>query len=305
VLRRAYDVAAALLTRARDAGAVVRTATPVTALARTPAGWRVLTPRGAVQAPRVLVAVGGRSYPRTGTTGDGYAWLAALGHTITPLAPALAPLVVDVAWVRALAGIAIEVVARAVDTSGRVLTERRRPLLFTHGGLSGPAAMDVSRWFDLPWPAGSRPRLLLDFLPGEDEAGVRAALDAACAQPGPVWRALPGALPERLRRGLCEAAGLDATSAARGLSRQQRHALVQALKRLELPVAGTRGFEHAEVTAGGVALDEIDPGTMASRLHPGLFVAGELLDLDGPIGGFSFQAAFATAELAGRALAAP
>jgi predicted Rossmann fold flavoprotein len=302
VSRRAHDVAAALLARARAAGACVRTATPATGLERLTAGWRVSTPRGAVEAGRVLVAVGGCSYPRTGTTGDAYAWLRALGHTVTPLAAALAPLVVEVPWVRELAGIALEVVARAIDAEGHVLTERRRPLLFTHTGLSGPAAMDVSRWFDLPAGPGGRPRLVLDLAPDLAEGALRSALDQAAAAAGPAWRALPAALPERLRRGVCQAAQVDALAPAAGLARQQRHALVLALKRLELPVVGTRGLDHAEVTAGGVALGEVDPGTMASRLAPGLFLAGELLDLDGPIGGFSFQAAFATAELAGRAL---
>jgi predicted flavoprotein YhiN len=97
-------------------------------------------------------------------------------------------------------------------------------------------------------------------------------------------------------------AGIDPEVRGGTLARERRHGLVQASKHLELPVAGTLGYDHAEVTAGGVSLDEIDPGTMASRRVPGLFVAGEALDLDGPIGGFSFQAAFATAELAGRAL---
>lgn len=302
VSRRAHDVAAALLRRAREAGARVLTATPVTALAREAGGWRVQTPHGSTHAPHVLVAVGGRSYARTGTTGDGYAWLAQAGHTITPLAPALVPLVVEVAWVRALAGIALEAQVQVLDAAGRVLLERRRPLLFTHTGLSGPAAMDASRWFALPAPPGGPPRLLVDLLPGAAHEAVRERLERALGAGGALWAALPEALPARLRRALCEVAGADPDLPAAGASREVRHALVQALKRLELPVAGTRGWDHAEVTAGGVALAEVDPGSMASRVAPGLFVAGELLDLDGPIGGFSFQAAFATGELAGRHL---
>lgn len=300
--RRAHDVAAALLRRAREAGACVRTSTPVTDLRHEAGAWQVLTPHGPVRAPHVLVAVGGRSYARTGTTGDGYAWLAAAGHTITPLAPALVPLVVELGWVRELAGIALEAVVQVLDGAGRVLLERRRPLLFTHTGLSGPAAMDASRWFALPAPAGGPPRLLVDLLPGVAHEAVRERLERALARGGALWAALPEALPARLRRALCQVAGAEADLAAAGASREVRHALVQALKRLELPVAGTRGWDHAEVTAGGVALAEVDPGSMASRKAPGLFLAGEVLDLDGPIGGFSFQAAFATGELAGRHL---
>jgi predicted Rossmann fold flavoprotein len=304
VSRRAHDVAAALLHRAERAGARVRTATPVLALARAAPGWRVETAHGPVEAPRVLVAVGGRSYPRTGTTGDAYAWLAALGHTITPLAPALAPLVVEVPWVRELAGIALEVEAAAVLADGRVLTTRRRPLLFTHTGLSGPAAMDVSRWFDLPPSTEGRPVLRLDLLPDVPDESLRARLEDVAAQAQPLVRRLPAELPERLRRALLVHAGLDPAASPSSAGRRGRQAVLDAVKRLLLPVAGTRGYDFAEVTAGGVALGEVDPGTMASRLAPGLFLAGEVLDLDGPIGGFSFQAAFSTGELAGRALAA-
>jgi predicted Rossmann fold flavoprotein len=305
VSRRARDVAEALLAHARRAGARVLTSTAVRGLEREDDGWRVATARGAVTAREVVVAVGGRSYPRTGTTGDAYAWLAALGHTIVPPRPALAPLVVDVAWVRALTGIALDVEARAVDARGRTLLARRRPLLFTHTGLSGPAAMDVSRWFGEPTPPEGPVRLLLDLAPGRDEGAVRRELDVAlsAAPRAPLARALPDDLPERVRRALLEQLepGL-AERPASTASREQRHRIVETLKRLELPVAGTRGFDFAEVTAGGVALDEVDPGTLRSRKHVGLFLVGEVLDLDGPIGGFSFQAAFSTAELAARSL---
>lgn len=300
--RRAHDVAAALLRRALEAGACVRTATPVGALQRTPSGWRVRTPHGEVEAPHVLVAVGGRSYPRTGTTGDGYPWLAAAGHALRPQAPALVPLVVDLAWVRELAGIALEARVEVLEADGRVLLARRRPLLFTHTGLSGPAAMDASRWLSLPAPASGPRRLVLDLLPEASHEALRERIDQRLQAGGVLWAALPEALPTRLRRALCEQAGARADTPATGVSREVRHALVLALKRLELPVAGTRGWDHAEVTAGGVALAEVDAGTMASRVAPGLFLAGEVLDLDGPIGGFSFQAAFATGELAGRHL---
>jgi predicted Rossmann fold flavoprotein len=299
---RARDVAEALLRRALEAGAKVVTACPALGLRREATGFTVPTPLGDVRAARVLVTTGGRSYPRTGTTGDAYAWLAALGHTITPLAPGLVPLVVDLPWVRDLRGIAVPVVARAESATGEALLERRRPVLFTHAGLSGPAAMDVSRWFALapPWRP---PRLVLDLAPDVAVEDARRRLDAAiaAAPSGPVWRALPADLPERLRRALAAHAGLPPEARAGETPKALRHALVEAHKRLEIPVAGTLGYDHAEVTAGGVDLGEVDPGTMASRIVPGLFVAGEVLDLDGPIGGFNFQSAFSTAEVAARA----
>jgi predicted Rossmann fold flavoprotein len=299
---RARDVADALLARARAAGAVVAGGAAAIDLRREGGGFVVRTRRGDVAAPRVVLTTGGRSYPKTGTTGDGYAWLEALGHTIVRPVPALVPLVVEVEWVRALAGISIE--ARTfVTLDGRTVAERTRPLLFTHTGLSGPGPMDVSRWFEVepPW---HRPVLHLDLLPARAEDAVRAdLLQAVAARPGErVARALPGDLPARLAESVCAAAGVAPERRAAETSKAERHALVGALKRLVLPVAGTRGFDFAEVTAGGVALDEVDPATLASRRVEGLHVAGEILDVDGPIGGFNFQAAFSTGDAAGRAV---
>jgi len=300
VSRRAGDVVDALVRRAAQAGARTATEAPCVGVEREGDGFRVRTPRGDVLVPRVLVTVGGRSYPKTGTTGDGYPWLEALGHTITRCVPALAPLVLELPWLRALAGIAEQDARVSVVESGRTIAERRRPILCTHTGLSGPGPMDVSRWFELGDPAHP-PLLRVDWLPDLAEDRVRASLDAALAARGGerLARCVPGELPARLVEALCLAVGVDPGVRASGTPKAARHAVVLALKRLELPVAGTRGFDFAEVTAGGVALPEVDPSTMASRLVPGLFVAGEILDVDGPIGGFNFQSAFSTGEAAG------
>lgn len=303
VSRRAADVVEALVRRAAQAGVRTATEAPCVGVERAEDGFRVRTPRGDLLVPRVLVTVGGRSYPKSGTTGDGYPWLEALGHTITRCVPALAPLVIELPWLRALAGIAEQDARVSVVEGGRTIAERRRPLLCTHTGLSGPGPMDVSRWFELA-DAAHRPILRVDWLPDVGEERVRADLDAALAARGGerLARCVPGELPARLVESLCAAVGVDPAARASGIPKTARHAVVLALKRLELPVAGTRGFDFAEVTAGGVALPEVDPRTMASRLVPGLFVAGEILDVDGPIGGFNFQAAFATGEAAGLAV---
>ena len=300
VSNRARDVADALVRRAVAAGVTIRTGTPCVDLVRSGDGFLVRTPAGDVACARVIVTVGGASYPRTGTTGDGYAWLRAFGHTVVPPVPALAPLVVDVPWVRALAGIAEAQALVRVTVGGRTVAERRRPVLFTHTGLSGPGPMDVSRWFERV-PASEAPTLHVDFLPDLDEATLRSSLDAAIARaPGDqLARVVPVALPARLLAALGAAADVDLERRAGETPRVARHALVRGLKDVVLPVVGTRGFDFAEVTAGGVALPEVDPGTMASRLVPGLYLAGEILDDDGPIGGFNFQAAFSTGESAG------
>lgn len=296
VSMRARDVADALLRRAVGAGAAVATGEAVLDVTRRDGGFGVRTARGEHVAPRVVVAAGGRSYPKTGTTGDGYPWLEAFGHTIVRTVPALVPLVVATPWVRRLAGVSIEGAEVAATVRGRVAARRRRPLLFTHFGLSGPGPMDVSRWFErsAPWEA---PTLRLDLCPDRPDDAV---LDLRPAER--IVRCLPGELPERLAAALCEHVGLRPDLRAAEVGKALRQALVDAVKRLTLPVAATRGFDFAEVTAGGVALPEVDPGTMESRLVPGLHVVGEILDVDGPIGGFNFQAAFSTAEAAASSL---
>ena len=299
---RARDVVDALVSRARSAGVTLREGTPVVGVERTRDGFVARTRDGDVLARRVIVTVGGKSYPKTGTTGDGYPWMEAFGHTITPCVPALAPLVVEAPWVRALAGIDLQDARVVVLRDGKPFAERRRPFLFTHTGLSGPGPMDVSRWFELSAP-GHEPKLHVDFVPALPEDAVRSALSLAidAAPAGRITRALPGALPSRLCDALAVLVGLAPEHRASEVSKEKRHALVASLKRCPIPVAGTRGFDFAEVTAGGVALAEVDPWTMASRIVPGLHLAGEILDLDGPIGGFNFQSAFATAETAGGA----
>lgn len=297
VSQRARDVVDALTRRAALAGVQLRTSAPVVAVQRASPGFVVTTPRGAVACASVVLATGGLSYPKTGATGDGYAWCRSLGHTITPTFPALAPLVVAADWVKALQGIVVRDVALAsLDAHGRVVCTRTRPILFTHKGLSGPAPMDLAGDIE---EAEGHGAVRFDFAPDQREEQLEAAWLAAGRAHGArrVESVLPPSLPERLRTALCELAGGNPPLAS--WSREQRRLLLATVKRLRVPVHHSLGYEHAEVTRGGVALPEIDPRTMQSRLCPGLFVCGELLDVDGPIGGFNFQAAFATGRLAG------
>ncbi len=297
---RARDVVDALLRLAAAAGVAVRLASPMTAMRPVPGGFAVAMPGGEISARNLVLATGGQSYPRTGTTGDGYRVCVALGHRIETPRPALAPLLVEAEWVRRLAGITLTAGLALRDRSSRLLCHRQRPVLFTHRGLSGPAAMDVSGWVE---EAGGGCALHLDFAPEVSSEQVRAALLAAARGHGrrQAAAALPAALPDRLRQALAVQAGATCTAAE--LRREQRETLVRLVKDSKVTVDRSLGFAHAEVTRGGVALAEVNPATMESRLVPGLFVCGELLDVDGPIGGFNFQAAFATGRLAGDAAA--
>ncbi len=298
---RARDVLDALLSAAAAAGAELVRECAVTGLRAEGPGFELDTTQGACSARAVVLATGGLSYPRTGATGDGYGFCREFGHRIVDPVPALAPLWVEEEWVRSLAGLVVTPAIAAVDADGKVRCTRQRPVLFTHKGLSGPGAMDVSG--SIEECGGGTVRL--DFAPELNEAAVRDALVKGAQRQGrrAVRQALPRGLPDRLRAALCARAGADGALAE--LRRDAREALVRSLKATQVPVPRSLGFAHAEVTRGGVDLTEVDPKTMQSRLHPGLFICGELLDLDGPIGGFNFQAAFATARLAGLAAVRP
>ncbi len=309
--QRARDVRDALLNWAVGAGAEIRLRSGLSALRPCGENWLLRVEDGTeLVAANVILASGGKSFPRTGTTGDGYAWLADLGLEIVPPVPALVPLSSPAAWVRELAGIALQEIELRSVRAGRTLAKRARPLLFTHRGLSGPGAMDLSEDFARAEAMGDPlPELRADLLPGLERAALRDTLLALAGKRGaPSLRRaladeLPTALPRRLVGAVLEQAKCPAEVRVNQLGKSQRHTLLETLKSLAIPIDGTLGFEQAEVTAGGLALGELDPGTLAVKSHAGLFVCGELLDLTGPIGGLNFQSAFSTAELSARGVA--
>ena len=303
---RATDVLAALVRRLRRTSCTLALGEPLCQVTREASGFQLTTPTRSFHTPRLLITSGGRSYPGCGTTGEGYAWARELGHTIVEPRPALVPLTTDAAWVRELKGITIPDVAVQViepATAGgreRVLAERRGSFLFTHFGLSGPVVLDVSRAVS----GHAQPESLMlqcDFLPAMSVAGFEQHLRTAIAAPGKRQLAglLPPELPRRLTDALLQLAGLSPEVKAAEISHRMLARIVESLKRVKIPIRGTCGFAKAEVTAGGVSLDEVDSRTMQSKLVPNLFFAGEVLDLDGPIGGYNFQAAWSTGYLAG------
>jgi predicted Rossmann fold flavoprotein len=300
VSNRAADVLDALLRALVESGAVLALGEPVLDIRRVATGLELATPSRVVSAARVILTSGGQSYPGSGTTGDGYGFAARLGHRIVTPRPALVPITVATPWVAGLRGVTLpDVSLRIFDGEAR-LAVRRGSLLFAHFGLSGPVVLDVSRAVS-GHPAPDRLVLELDLLPGLAEAELDDFLRAESLASGK--KQLAGVLAVRLPRRVCdvllEFAGLPVDRRAAALGKADRARLVKAVKALRLPVTGTLGFKKAEVTAGGVALDEVDSRTMQSKCVPELFIAGEVLDLDGPIGGYNFQAAFSTGWLAG------
>jgi predicted Rossmann fold flavoprotein len=297
---RARTVLDALLRCARDAGVAVRHPWRVEAVERMEGAFLLRSASGErLEADRVVLASGGCSLPKTGSDGHGYAIARSLGHSITPrVFPGLVPLTLARSHpLCALSGLSVPVRMEVRTAAGRRLAQVEGSLLCTHFGLSGPAALDISRyWIDARFD-DSGATLVVCWLP----ALARDALDAALRGLGP---RTPGALlekwlPDRLARALCTLAGVDANRPGHRLTRQDRVALALALLEMPLPVTGDRGFGYAEVTAGGVPLSEMRLETMESRMCPGLYLCGEICDVDGRIGGFNFQWAWASGYVAG------
>jgi predicted Rossmann fold flavoprotein len=298
---RALDVRDALHQRAVDAGAEFLCHCPLRELRKSEGRFQLVTDHRTFEAQAVILTSGGQSYPGCGTTGDGYAWASRFGHRIISPHPALTPLVSASPWVHELSGIALEdTVVTALSPQDRPMGSARTATLFTHFGLSGPGPMDVSRYITLP-EEGHANRVAIDLLPqvSADEL-LNSWRQHAAANGRQILANLPtGGLPGRLVEQVFSAAGAPAQKRLAEVSKSDWELARQAIKQCRIDISGTRGYEKAEVTAGGVALDEVNSRTMESRLEPGLFFAGEILDVDGPIGGYNFQAAFSTGDLAG------
>lgn len=293
VTDRARTVLDALLREAERSGVEILAGTRVLNIRQ---GFLLETTSGPIEAHRVVIATGGRSVPKTGSDGAGYELARALGHSVTDTFPALVPLVIEEShWVRGLSGTSAVVELSVRSSTGRVRHRHRGSLLFTHFGISGPVALDVSRHWIAARKEDPAAGLAVGFLPGETfEALDGRLIEAGRRNPrATVASLLRGAVPERLFEHLAPAVPISR------LGRDERRAVARALTDLLLPVSRDRGFDYAEVTAGGVPLDEVDPRTMASRRCRELFLCGEILDVDGRIGGFNFQWAWATGRLAG------
>ena len=296
---RALDVQRTLLGMLQNSGARLALGEGVSEITRTDDGFRVRTAERCLACGSVILATGGQSYPGCGTTGDGYAWAKALGHAIVPPRPALVPLKTRETWAHDLTGLTMPDVRLSVRArnSKKPLATRRGSLLFTHFGLSGPAAMDVSRAVTY-LPRDDEAQLVCDLLPDMGEEQILrelGTLDGARQSS----TLLAQWLPRRIVESLFAQSAVPSTRRAAELSKVERRRLVTGIKGTVFTTAGSLGFAKAEVTAGGVALDAVSSSDMQSRHTPGLYLVGEVLDIDGPIGGYNFQAAFSTGWLAG------
>jgi len=304
VTDRARTVLDALVQAATTAGAALVHPARVDTIARHDGGFRLTTVAGPLLASRVILCTGGRALPKSGSDGGGHALAASLGHTLTdPVVPALVPLLLPAGhWITALSGLTLPAELVLAAATGRRLFACTGSTLCTHFGLSGPAVLDISRhWLVARHHQATEaaPRLAINWLPGRTADDVDRLLQEAHGRGALLT--LREHLPDRLARQLCETAAAPTTG---DLPRDARRRLAQLATSTPLEVTGDRGFTFAEATAGGVPLTEVRLETMESRICPGLFLAGEVLDVDGRIGGFNFQWAWASGFVAGTAAGA-
>jgi predicted Rossmann fold flavoprotein len=295
----ARTVLDALLRAAKQAGAEIAYPRRVEKVERIDSGFVVRGAWGSMTTRKLVLATGGKSLPKSGSDGGGYALARTLGHSTSErIFPALVPLLLaDGHFLRDLSGISAEATLTVHAATGKALASMSGSTLCTHFGLSGPAPLDISRYYTDARIDDAAAYLSVNWLLDATAESFEAY---ALAHPKEgAYKHLHERLPERLARALLAQAGVEAGMTFGALSREQRRGLANAVCALRLPVVGDRGFTYAEVTAGGVPLSELRLETMESRLCDGLHLCGEICDVDGRIGGYNFQWAWASGYVAG------
>ena len=260
-----------------------------------------------VSADAVVLATGGLSYPGTGSTGDGYRMAKEMGHTVTPLAPALVPLETVENWVRELQGLSLKNVEATVRINERKVDSEFGEMMFTHFGLSGPIILSLSQAVSKALKQSPRPEIVVDInlkpaLTAET-LDKRLQRDFAAFVRKQFKNSLGDLLPAKMIPVIIQQSGILPEKPVHQITREERLRLVTLFQNLRCTIRGTRPVAEAVVTAGGVEVKEIQPKTMESKLVRGLFFAGEIMDVDGYTGGFNLQAAFSTGFVAGRSAA--
>jgi predicted Rossmann fold flavoprotein len=303
----ARDVVDALVKWIKSRHVKIRCKTPVKKLVvRDGKVWGVrLHDNVELNASRVIVACGGMSYPDTGSTGDGYRFARQAGHTIIPLRPGLVPLETADDCAQRLQGLSLRNCFARLIVDGKQQTAEFGELLFTHFGMSGPVILTLSRYAAAALEDGRNAEIALDLKPALDEKKLDNRINREISECGKrkTRTLLKHLLPQKLIDVCADITGLDTQKPVNQLNSNERVRLRKWLKDFRFRVTGTRPYEEAIVTAGGVDLKEIDPRTMESRLVTGLYFAGEILDLDADTGGYNLQAAFSTGYVAGTAAA--
>lgn len=252
---------------------------------------------------RAILATGGKSYPLTGSTGDGYALARKLGHTVTPLRPSLIPLTCEGKDCPRMQGLSLKNVTLTIYENNKKLHDGFGEMLFTHFGISGPLVLSASSHMR-KWDSATY-RAEIDLKPALDRPTLdkRILSDFSERQNVDFHNALSALLPRKIIPIIIEHSGIDPHAKVHSITKKQRASLVTAIKQFPLTITGTRPIEEAIVTSGGVSVREVSPKTMESKKVSGLYLAGELLDVDAYTGGFNLQIAWSTGYLAGQSAA--
>ena len=307
VTGKARTVLTALANRCHELGVTIRPDHRVTGIESpggSGSGFVLHHTHGTMHARKVILATGGRSIPKSGSDGFGYSLARRLGHHVTATVPALVPLVLeDTLFHKTLSGLSHDVELTTV-VKGRNVDCRTGSLLWTHFGISGPVVMDASRFWCLAQEREEAVAVYGNVLPGQNLEQVREwFMEQMRDNPRrSLVKTLAQRLPQRFAEAVIHHVGCEAHMTIAQLPRKDRDHILTALTKFRFPIVQDRGWNYAEVTAGGVPLEEISFRTMESKLVPGLYLIGEILDCDGRIGGFNFQWAWATGFLAGRAV---
>jgi len=257
-----------------------------------------------ISADKYILCTGGKSYPQTGSIGDGYRWAEQLGHITIPPVPALNPVKTSDGWAKELQGLSLKNISLQLFQNNKKKDERFGEMLFTHFGVSGPIVMDMSKNIGELLKSGPV-KLILDLKPALDfkKLDRRIRRDFQEFKGRMFKNSLKGLLPLSMIPVIIKLSGIGPEKKVDYISREERNKLVHLLKELELTPTGLLGFKWSVVTSGGVALKEVNPDTMGSRKIKNLYFAGEILDLDGPSGGYNLQECWGTGYLAGKSAA--
>lgn len=301
--QNAHDVTRALIDFMREHDVTLKVKSPVTGLVAPHGHIReVITPEGRYTAESVIIATGGTSHPETGSTGDGFAWIRELGHTVTDPSPSVVPLRVREKWVHALSGTSLSFMKISFLADGKRAFSKTGKLLFTHFGISGPLVLNSSKQVADLMAQGSVVTALIDMYPDTDFADVeKKILNAIDANKNKDFRNLfDDIVPHGLQTVIEQMLALpDPHVKAHSLTKEDRRRLVHILKGAPITIEGLMGLDRAVISDGGVSLDEVDTRTMRSRLVSNLFLTGDILNINRPSGGFSLQLCWTTGYVAG------
>jgi predicted Rossmann fold flavoprotein len=297
----ARDVTHAMMQWCESANVTIHTSESVKNIEMQADTWQVQTNKGEYQCPSLMLSTGGYAAPETGSTGDGFKWLESLGHTIHEPSPNIVPLKTDAKWVHRLAGIDWSFGKVRFYADGKQKLNKVGKILFTHFGISGPMILNLSHqvsqllsWYtDIECSVDLYPDTELDEL----DKRILNILDAHPKKT--LLNTLSDLLPKQLAAEIINYNHLGAKHPSGEIGKDERKRLVQSLKDLRFPITGTMGFDRAVIADGGVDLDEIDFTTMESRKAPGLYIIGDLLNINRPSGGYSLQLCWTTGFVAG------